>query len=209
MKKLVCVMLILFLVAGCGGPTQLTYMELPKDKTLALKINGVTLKVVSFGYTSDWSEIEIAIANETNEDIYFDAAQVFLTSDKGYDLIPLKAHEINERVHRKTGKWVNPLTIGALVAGIAAIVAPSSKDRTTFARGALVLGGGALASEMSKRQTAEADVQRKEDLLLKSYKIPPNLQLGGILYYRSVEAAKGIKAFIKVKGNEEFFHIEF
>lgn len=209
MKKLICIALALSLIAGCAGPTQLTYMEAPKDKTLALKINGVTLTVVSFGYTSDWSELEISIANETGEDIHFDASQVFLTNDKGYDLIPLKAHEINERVHRKTGKWVNPLTLATLVAGIAAIVAPSSKDRTTFARGALVLGGGALAAEMSKRQTAEADVQRKEDLLLKSYKIPPKLQLGGVLYYRSTETAKGVKAFIKVKGSEEFFHIQF
>ncbi len=209
MKKLICIALAFFLSVGCAGPTQLTYMEVPKDKTLALKINGITLKVVSFGYTGDWSELEIAIANETDEEIYFDAAQVFLTNDKGYDLIPLKAHEINERVHRKTGKWVNPLTIGALVAGIAAIVAPSSKDRTIFGRSALVLAGGAAASELSKRQTAEADVQRKEDLLLKSYKIPPKLQLGGVLYYRSTEAAKGVKAFIKIKGNEEFFHIQF
>ena len=208
MKRTVCIFLILSsFIFGCAA-TKLTYQELPKDKTLAMKINGVTLRVVSFGYTKNWSELEIAIANETDEAIDFDATQVYITNEKGYDLIPLRAHEINERVYRKTGKWITPLTIGAIASSIAAVIAPSSKDRTAFARAALALVGAAGTTELAKRQTAEADIQRREDILLKSYKIPSNLQLGGVLYYRATEGIQGVKAFIKVKGIEEFFHIE-
>lgn len=207
-NKIVCIFLIAFLIFGCAGPTKLTYRELPKDKPLAVKINGVTFRLISFGYTKDWSELEVAVANESDEEINFDATQVFLTSEKGYDLIPLKAYEVNERVHRKTGKWITPLTVGAIAAGIAAIIAPSSKDRTAFARATLALAGAAGTAELAKRQTAEADIQRKEDLLMRSYKIFPHLQLGGVLYYRATEGIKGVKAFIKVKGTEEFFNIE-
>jgi len=209
MRKLICIVLIALFILGCAGPTKVTYQELPKEKPLAIQINGVTFRVVSFGTTDDWSELEVAIANETDEDITFDATQVFLTNEKGYDLIPLTAYEINERVHRKTGKWINPLTVGAIAAGIAAIIAPSSKDRTAFGRAALAITGAAVVSELAKRQTAGADVQRKEDLLLRSYKIPPHLQLGGVLYYRATEGMKGAKAFILVKGTEEFFQIQF
>jgi len=207
-NRIICLSLIVFLVFSCAGPTKLTYQELPKDKSLAMKINGVTLRLISFGYTKDWSELEVSVANESDEEINFDSTQVFLTNEKGYDLIPLKAYEINERVHRKTGKWITPLTVGAIAAGIAAIIAPSSQDRTNFARATLALAGAAGVSELAKRQTTEADVQRKEDLLLKSYKISPGLQLGGVLYYCAAEGIKGVKAFIKVKGTEEFFHIE-
>jgi hypothetical protein len=207
-SKIVCIFLIAFFISGCAGPTKPTYQELPKEKPLAIKTNGVTLRLISFGYTKNWSGLEVAIANETDEEIYFDATQVFLTNEKGYDLIPLKSYEINERVHRKTGKWITPLTVGAIATGIAAIIAPSSQDRTTFARAALALAGAAGTAELAKRQTAEADIERKEDLLLKSYKIPPHLQLGGVLYYRAAEGIKGVKAFITVKGTEEFFHIE-
>ncbi len=208
MNKIVCIFLIAFFISGCAGATKPTYRELPKEKPLAVKINGVTLRLISFGYTKGWSELEVSIANETDEEIYFDATQVFLTNEKGYDLIPLKAYEVNERVHRKTGKWITPLTVGAIASGIAAIIAPSSQDRTAFARAALALAGAAGTAELAKRQTAGADIQRKEDLLLKSYKIPPHLQLGGVLYYRATEDIKGVKAFITVKGTEEFFHIE-
>jgi len=206
MKRIFSIFLVVAFIFACG-PTKLTYQELPKDKPLAMKINGVTLRVVSFGHTKDWSELEIAVANETDEELYFDATQVYLTNEKGYDLTPLRAHEINERVYRKTGKWINPLTIAAIATGIAYIIAPSSKDRAAFGRAALALVGVAGTAELAKRQTAEADIQRKEDILLKSYKIPPNLQLGGFLYYRSTEAMKGVKAFIKVKGTEEYFRI--
>lgn len=208
MNKIACIFLITFFISGCAGPTKPTYQELPKEKPLAVKINGVTLRLISFGYTKDWSELEVAIANETDEEIYFDATQIFLTNEKGYDLIPLKAYEVNERVHRKTGKWITPLTIGVIATGIAAIIAPSSQDRTAFARAALALAGAAGTAELAKRQTAGADIQRKEDLLLKSYKISPHLQLGGVLYYRATEGIKGVKAFITVKGTEEFFNIE-
>jgi hypothetical protein len=208
LMKIISLALIVSLVFGCGA-TQLTYQEMPKDKPLAVKINGIAVRVVSFGFTDDWSELELAIANDSDFEINFDATQVYLTNEQGYDLIPLRGGEINERVHRKTGQWITPLTVGALAAGIAAIIAPSSKDRTNLARGALALGGAAVGAELGKRQSAEADVQRKEDFLLKSYKILPKLQLGGVLYYRSTKAAKGVKVFIKTKSGEEFFHIEF
>ena len=208
MKRTTCIFLVLSFIFGCAGPTRLTYQELPKEKPLAMEINGVTLRIVSFGYTKDWSELEISIANETDEVIDFDATQVYLTNEKGYDLIPLGTYEINERVHRKTGKWITPLTVGAIASGIAAIIAPSSKDRAAFARAALALVGAAGTAELAKRQTVEADIKRKEDVLLKSYKIPSHLQLGGILYYRTTEGMRGVKAFIKVKGVEEYFHIE-
>lgn len=206
-QRFIVLFAVLSLLA-CAGPTKVTYQELPKDKPLAIQINDVTFRIISFGYTKDWSELEVSVANETQEEIDFDASQVYLMNEKGYDLIPLKAYEINERVHRKTGKWVTPLTVGAIVSGIAAIIAPSSKDRTAFARATLALVGAAATTELAKRQSATADIQRKEDLLLKSYKIQPNLQLGGVLYYRSTEGIKGAKAFIKIKGAEEFFHID-
>ncbi len=202
------VIFAVFSLLNCAGPTKITYQELPKDKLLAMQINGVRFRVVSFGYTRDWSELEVSVANETGEEIDFDASQVYLTNEKGYDLIPLKAYEINERVQRKTGKWVTPLTVGAIASGIAAIIAPSSKDRTAFARATLALIGAAATTELAKRQSATADIQRKEDLLLKSYVIQPNLELGGVLYYRATKEIKGAKAFIRIKGIDEFFHIE-
>jgi len=207
MKKALYVILIAVFLFGCGGPTKVTYQELPKDKPLAIKIDGVTLRVVSYGYTNDWSELEIAVLNETDDEIHFDASQVYMTNEKGYDLIPLRANEINERVHRKTGKWISPLTVGAIASGIAAIIAPSSKDRAAFGRAALALAGAAGVSELSKRQSAEADIQRKEDLLMKTYDIPPHLQLGGVLYYRATTGIQGVKAFIRIEGQEEFFQI--
>ncbi|TAN45103.1 MAG: hypothetical protein EPN22_03670 [Nitrospirae bacterium] len=208
MKRFWALLLIISMLCGCAGATKPTFQELPQGKPLAMKINGVTFRIVAFGYTNDWSELEVAILNETGQDLEFDISKIYVTNEKNYDLVPLRAHEINERVHRKTGKLVNPFTVGALAAGIAAIIAPASNDRTNIAKAALVLAGAALGTEMASRQTAEADAQRKEDLLLKSYKVPSGLQLGGILYYRTTEAAKGVKAFIKIKGQEEFFHIE-
>lgn len=194
---------------ACGGPTKVVYQELPKEKPLAIKIDGVTFRVVSFGTTGDWSELEIAVANETGGDIHFDASKIYLTNEKDYDLMPLSSYEINDRVRRKTGKWITPLTIAAAVAGIGAIVAPSSKDTDSLARAALGLVGAAAVGEVAKQQSAEADQYRKEDLLLKSYRIPPKLQVGGVLYYRATESAKGVKAFINVNGREEFFQIRF
>jgi len=44
-----------------------------------------------------------------------------------------------------------PLTVGAIAAGIAAIIAPSSQDRTNFARATLALAGAAGVSELAKR----------------------------------------------------------
>lgn len=207
MKKVFYIILVTSLLFACGGPTKIKYQELAKDKPLALKINGVTLRVVSYGHTKDWSELEVAVLNETEEDIHFDASQVYLTNEKGYDLIPLRGHEISERVYRKTGKWITPLTVGAIAAGIVAIVAPSSKDRAAFGRGALALAGTAWVTELAMGQSAEADIQRKEDLLMKTYNIPPRLQLGGVLYYNASGGAQGVKAFIRIEGQEEFFQI--
>jgi len=207
MKKVFYIILITLLLLGCGGPTKVTYQELPKDQPLAVNIDGVTLRIVSYGYTKDWTELEIAVLNETDKEIHFDTGQVYLANEKGYDLIPFKAHEIDERVYRKTGKWITPLTVGAITAGIVSIVATSSKDRTNLGRAALALAGVAGASELAKRQSAETDIYRKEDLSMKTYNIPPHLQLGGLLYYRATTGIKGIKAFIKIKGQEEFFHI--
>lgn len=207
MKKFFLLLILLSLVLGCAGATKPVLQELPKDKPSAVKINGVTLRVIAVGHTKDWSEVEIAISNETGDPLDFDVSKIFVTNEKGYDLIPLNAHEINERVQRKTGKWVNPLSLGAIASGIAAIVMPSSHDRLNLAKAALVLAGGGVTSELAKKQTAEADKQRKDDLLLKSYKVPHGLQLGGLLYYRSTETLTGVKAFIKIKGAEEFFHI--
>ncbi|OGW26266.1 MAG: hypothetical protein A2X59_06940 [Nitrospirae bacterium GWC2_42_7] len=209
MRKLFCILVAFTFLSGCGGPTKLTYPDLPKEKPLAIKINNVTLRVVSFGYTKDWSELEIAVANETDHEISFDASQIYLTNEQGYDLIPLSAREINDRVHRKTGKWITPLTLGAVVVGLAALIAPSSKDRAILGRSALALAGVAAVSEVAKRQTAGEDISRKEDLLMKNYNIPPHLQLGGVLYYRSTKEIKGVKAFIRTDGNEEFFNVVF
>lgn len=202
-----CMALIVLLVASCAGPTKLTYQELPKDKPLAVTKDNVTLRLVSFGYTDDWSELEIAIANGTNETLDFDASKIYLTNAQGYDLIPLKSFEIEERLKRKTGKWVNPLTVGALAAVVGAIVAPGAVDRTNFGRAAVVLGAAGVGSEMAKRQSADEDVKHKEDVLLKNYKIPPGLHLGGVLYYRSTDGIKGVKAFIKINGKDELFSI--
>ncbi len=207
MKK-IYYLALLVIILSCAGATKVYYQELPKDKPLAVKIEGVTLRIISFGRTADWSELEIAVANETDKEIEFDPSKVFLTNEKGYDLIPLRGSEINERVYRKTGKWINPLTLGAITAAIAAIVLPSSQDRTNLARAALGLAIAGGASELAKRQSAEEDIRRKEDLLLKVYKIPPRLQLGGTLYYRTTESMKGVKAFIKINGNEEYFEIK-
>jgi len=207
MKK-ICYLVIFVLFLSCAGATKVYYQELPKDKPLAVKIDGVTLRIISFGRTADWSELEIAVANETDKEIEFDPTKVYLTNEKGYDLIPLRGSEINERIHRKTGKWVNPLTLGAITAAIGAIVLPNSQDRTNLARAALGLAIAGGASELAKRQSAEEDISRKEDLLLKVYKIPPRLQLGGTLYYRATESMKGVKAFIKINGNEEYFEIK-
>jgi hypothetical protein len=206
-KKIIYLSLVTALLLGCGGPTRVNYQELPRHKPLALKINDVTLRVVSYGYTKDWSELEIAVLNESDEPVHLDATQIFLTNEKGYDLAPLRAPEINERVRRKTGQWVTPLTIGAIAAGVAAIVAPSSKDRTAFGRGALALAAGAGVSELAKRQSAEADIKRKDDILLRTYNIPPKLQLGGVLYYPPSTSIEGVKAFIRIEGQEEYFHI--
>ncbi|MCX7769588.1 MAG: hypothetical protein N2202_00730 [Proteobacteria bacterium] len=208
MKKYIAIFTLISFIFSCAGATKLTYQELPKDKPLAVKINGVTLRVVSFGKTNDWSELEIAVLNETDKEIRFDPSKVYLTNEKGYDLMPLRGNEINERIYRKTGKWITPLTLGAITAAIAAIVLPHSKDRTNLARAALGLAIAGGAAELAKRQSAEEDVRRKEDLLLKVYKIPPKLQLGGTLYYRSTEAMKGVKAFIEVNGEEAFFEIQ-
>jgi hypothetical protein len=209
MKNLISILLVFSFLSGCGGPTKLIHPDLPKDKPLAVRINDVTMRVVSFGYTKDWSELEIAVANETDHEISFDASQIYLTNEQGYDLIPLSAHEINDRVYRKTGKWITPLTLSAVVVGIAAIIAPSSKDRTVLARSALALAGVAAVSEVAKRQTAGEDIHRKEDLLMKDYIIPPHLQLGGVLYYRSTKGIKGVKAFINTDGTDEFFNVVF
>lgn len=208
MKKIFTYVLIFSFLFSCAVATKLNYQELPKDKPLAIKIEGVTLRIVSFGTTDDWSELEIAVANETDKEIEFDPSKVFLTNEKDYDLMPLRGSEINERIQRKTGKWINPLTLGAITAAIAAIVLPSSKDRTNLARAALGLAIAGGASELAKRQSAEEDIRRKEDLLLRVYKIPPKLQLGGTLYYRSTKAMKGVKAFIKINGGEEYFEIK-
>lgn len=208
MKRIAFFIIFFFLVSGCGGPTKVRYQEFPKEKTLAVKINGVTFRIVSFGTTKEWAELEVAVANDSEETVFFDSSQVFLVNEKGYDLTPLTGYEINERVQRKTGKWITPLTLAAAAAGIGAIVLPSSKDRTHLARAALGLAGAAVVSEVEKRQSADADIERKEDFLLKTYQIPPKLQIGGVLYYRKTEASKGVKAFIRVKGVEEFFQIE-
>ena len=209
MKRIWICLLLITLVLGCAGPTKLTYQDLPKDRPLAMQLDNVTFRVVSFGYAADWSELEIAVANETDSPINFDPTKVYLTNEKGYDLIPLGAHEINDRIHRKTGQWINPLTIGAIASGLAYLIAPSAHDRAAFGKAAVALAGGAAVYEGSERQSAEGDVRRKEDLLLKNYTIPPKLQLGGTLYYRSTQAMKGTKAFIKIKGTEEFFQIQF
>lgn len=209
MKKIITLIILISFILSCAGATRLTYQDLPKDKPLAVKIEGITLRVVSFGSTKDWSELEIAVANETDKEIEFDPSKVFLTNEKGYDLMPLRGSEINERIQRKTGKWITPLTLGAITAAIAAIVLPHSKDRTNLARAALGLAIAGGAAELAKRQSAEEDVRRKEDLILKVYKIPPKLQLGGVLYYRSTEAMKGVKAFIKINKDEEaYFEIK-
>lgn len=208
MKKTIVYFTLITFILSCSGATKLTYQELPKDKPLAIKIEGVTLRVVSFGKTDDWSELEIAVANETDKEIEFDPSKVFLTNEKGYDLMPLRGSEINERIQRKTGKWITPLTLGAVTAAIAAIVLPHSKDRTNLARAALGLAIAGGASELAKRQSAEEDIRRKEDLLLKVYRIPPKLQLGGVLYYRSTETMTGVKAFIKINDDEAFFEIK-
>lgn len=208
MKRYIAFIVLVFFVFSCAGATKLSYQELPKDRPMAVKIEGVTLRVISFGKTKDWSELEIAVANETDKEIEFDSTKVFLTNENGYDLIPLRGSEINERIQRKTGKWITPLTLGAIAAGIAAIVLPSSQDRTNLARAALGLAIAGGATELAKRQSAEEDIRRKEDMLLKVYKIPPKLQLGGTLYYRSTESMKGVKAFIKINGTEEYFEIK-
>lgn len=209
MKRIWISLLIITLVLGCAGPTKLTYQDLPKDKPLAVMSDNVTFRVVSFGHTDDWSELEIAVANETDSPINFDPAKVYLTNEKGYDLIPLSGYEVNDRIHRKTGQWINPLTIGAIASGLAYLIAPSAHDRAAFGKAAVALAGGAAVYEGAERQSAQADIGRKEDLLLKNYTIPPKLQVGGTLYYRSTQAMKGVKAFIRIKGAEEFFQVQF
>lgn len=192
------------LATGCA--TQVTMQSI--DRSLAFSQGGVTIEVVGVGHTKEWTEVELAVANATDQSIQVKDREIYARNEKGYYVLPYQDYEINQKIYSRTGKYMNPLTLGALGAAITALVLPQSHDRETAARiaGAFLLG--AIGKEVGERQTAESEQVKKGDTIFRNYTIPPNLKLGGKVYFPPMEKTTGLKMILYVGGKAEMFELE-
>ncbi|MDH4100955.1 MAG: hypothetical protein OEV28_10355 [Nitrospirota bacterium] len=207
MKKLILPALlgaIMMLSTGCA--TQVTMQ--PIHQPLSFNQEGVTIEVVGVGHTKEWTEVEVAVANATDQQVQIKDREIYVRNEKGYYIVPYQDYEINQKIYSRTGKYMNPLTLGALGAVITAIVLPQSHDRETAARiaGALLLG--AIGKEVGERQAAESEQVKKGDTIFRNYTIPPNLKLGGKVYFPPMDKATGLKMLLYVSGRPTMFELE-
>lgn len=199
--------MVIFIIFSCAGKTKIKHQEIPQP--LVQTQEGVSVVVIEFGTTKHWSQMEIAIANMTEESIKIESQEIYLKNEKGYYLAPYTNYQIEEKIRKRTGKYVNPLTIGALGAALTAIILPSKHDREVALKTAAVLAGGAIGKEVAEQQGAKEDLEVKDDASLKDYTIPPGLKLGGYVYYPPVPKATGMKAMIRVNEQDRMFEINF
>lgn len=204
LKHLATLIAITMLTAGCA--TQVTMQ--PIHQPLAFSQEGVAIEVVGVGHTKEWTEVEVAVANSTDQQVQIKDREIYVRNEKGYYIVPYQDYEINQKIYNRTGKYMNPLTLGALGAAITAIVLPQSHDRETAARiaGALLLG--AIGKEVGERQTAESEQVKKGDTIFRNYTIPPSLKLGGKVYFPPMEKATGLKMLLYVAGRPTMFELE-
>lgn len=204
LKTFLIVVVIAGLAGGCA--TQVTMQSM--DRPMTFTQGGVTIEVVDVGHTSEWTAVELAVANATDQPIQIKDREIYAKNEKGYYVMPYQDYEINQKIYSRTGKYMNPLTLAALGAAITALVLPQSHDRETAARiaGALILG--AVGKEVGERQTAETEQTRKGDTIFRNYTIPPTLKLGGKVYFPPMQKTTGLKMLLYVGGKAEMFELE-
>ncbi|MBN2467526.1 MAG: hypothetical protein JXD19_05185 [Deltaproteobacteria bacterium] len=192
---------------GCAGKTKVKFQQLPS--ALVETKEDVGIVVLGIGRTKHWSQMEIAIANMRSEPVRVDTRDIYLKNEKGYYLVPYSNAQIEEKIRKRTGQYVNPLSVGAVGTALAAIILPSKHDRDVALRTAAVLAGTAIAAEVADHQGADRDLETKDDFFLKHHTIPSGLKLGGFVYYPPVAKATGMKAIMSIGGQDVAFEIEF
>jgi len=209
MKKIILFIVCTFLIFnGCAARTKLVKQNLPVNST-SKEIKGIEFSLLNFGTTSGWSELEIAITNNLNKPLPIKVSKIYILSERGYYIEPYDKQQVKEKIESRTGKLVNPLTLSALTAGITAVILPGGKGREIAKDTAIVLGAGAVANEVAKRQQAQEDKLYVEDFALRDKNIPQKLKLGGTVYYPPVKKLLAVKAYIHIEGKEEIFEINF
>ncbi len=198
---------LVFFVCACAGKTKVQLQSIPQPLTQTKE--NVSVVALEFGTTKHWSQLEVAVANLSDEPVRIEAREIYLKNEKGYYLLPYTNTQIEDKIEKRAGKYVNPLTIGAVGAALVAIILPSKHDRDVALKAAAVLAGGAIGKELAERQGVKEDLEIKDDFFLKNYSIPPGLKLGGRVYYPPVEQATGLKALIKIKEQDTLFEIDF
>ena len=207
MKKIIFLIVVsAVLLNGCAARTKLVKQNLPVSST-SKEIKGIEFSVLNFGTTAGWSELGIAITNNLDKPLPIKVSKIYILSERGYYIEPYDKHQIKEKIESRTGKLVNPLTLSALTAGITAVILPRGSGREIAKDTAIVLGAGAVANEVAKRQQAQEDKLYVEDFSLKDKNIPQKLRLGGTVYYPPVKKLLGVKAYIHIEGKEEIFEI--
>ncbi|MFH1201424.1 MAG: hypothetical protein V1674_00845 [Candidatus Omnitrophota bacterium] len=209
MKRTILFLLcVIFGLAGCVSGTKLVKQALPLGLS-SKEIKGIEFSVLNFGTTKDWSELEIAIANNLDKPVPIKVNKIYILGERGYYSEPYDHGQIREHIEAKTGKLVNPLTLSALTAGITAIILPHGKPKEIAKDAAIVLGAGAVANEVILRQKVQEDKLYVGDFGLKNKDIPQKLKIGGTVYYPPVKKLVGVKAYIHIEGKEEIFQINF
>lgn len=207
MKRLrpaAAVVAVAMLATGCA--TKVTMQPISQPMTFTQ--GGVTIEVVGVGHTKDWTDVEIAVANSTDQPLSVKDREIYARNEKGYYVMPYQDYEINQKIYSRTGKYINPLTLGAIGAVMAALILPQSHDRETAARIAGALAVGAIGKEVGEQQAASGEERKKSDTIFRNYTIPPNLKLGGKVYFPPMEKTTGLKMILYVGGKAEMFELD-
>lgn len=204
LKPAAAVVAMAMLATGCA--TKVTMQPISQPMTFTQ--GGVTIEVVGVGHTKDWTDVEIAVANSTDQPLSVKDREIYARNEKGYYVMPYQDYEINQKIYSRTGKYINPLTLGAIGAIMAALVLPQSHDRETAARIAGALAVGAIGKEVGEQQAASGEERKKSDTIFRNYTIPPNLKLGGKVYFPPMEKTTGLKMILYVGNKAEMFELD-
>lgn len=154
------------------------FIELPFSM-----VKDITVEILSFEYTSDWSQLKVVINNPSERPVEVKLNNIFLINKEGKLIYPYQPEEVSQKITAKARRF------------------------TTLSVLPFIGAGFALAHIMTESK-AKTEIERIIDTDLQSGTLPPRTKIWGYVFYPPVEYIRGVLAFIYDRGEPLRFQLD-
>ena len=200
-RRIAVLVLFAFAFQALGFPGASLAKSVPFSEPETLG-RDIEVKVYSYKKYREFVAVEIGFTNKKSDYVPFTASEIYLNDSSSYSVAPLTPHDLDHVNLNRTHFSLIPLTV-AIGLGIGAIGASNHGDVARgLALGALGAGGAFVLSEALENQARDNKLVAFDANSLESIdKLPPNVTLGGYLFFPRVKRPTSIT--IVTKGGKQ------